>query len=34
MSVDGRVISECGCVEDDSSMSYVMFMEREEFEMF
>jgi hypothetical protein len=28
--VDGRAFPECGCVEDDSFMSYVVYLEREE----
>ena len=30
--VDGRAFPKCSCVEDDSFMSYVVYMEREECE--
>ena len=32
--VDRRALSKCGCVEDDSFMSFVVLMEREKCEMF
>jgi hypothetical protein len=32
-AVDRRALSECGCAEDDSFMSYVVFMERKKCKM-